>query len=60
MSFIFGNDIIVSILFGVAIFALFYLYSEKVLQKIQEKSSGSREEVLRLLDMMFVEVNRKR
>lgn len=60
MSVIFGNDFIVILLFGISIFILSYLMSDKLLYKLHERSLGNREEVLRLLDMMFVETNRTR
>ncbi|MBK7843953.1 MAG: type II secretion system F family protein [Bdellovibrionales bacterium] len=60
MSVIFGNDFIVILLFGISIFILSYLMSDKLLHKLHERSLGNREEVLRLLDMMFVETNRTR
>lgn len=60
MSVIFGNDFIVILLFGISIFTLSYLMSDKILFKLHERSLGNREEVLRLLDMMFVETNRTR
>lgn len=59
MSFIFGNDLIVTVLFGLAVFTLFYLKSDQVISVIHKRSLGNREEVIRLLDMMFVDVNKK-
>ncbi|MBK8204107.1 MAG: type II secretion system F family protein [Bdellovibrionales bacterium] len=60
MSVIFGNDFIVIFLFGISVFTFSYLMSDKLLYKLHERSLGNREEVLRLLDMMFVETNRAR
>lgn len=60
MSVIFGNDFIVILLFGISVFTFSYLMSDKLLYKLHERSLGNREEVLRLLDMMFVETNRAR
>lgn len=60
MSVIFGNDFIVILLFGISVFTFSYLMSDKLLYKLHERSLGNREEVLRLLDMMFVETNRTR
>ncbi|MBK9041140.1 MAG: type II secretion system F family protein [Bdellovibrionales bacterium] len=60
MSVIFGNDFVVILLFGISVFTFSYLMSDKLLYKLHERSLGNREEVLRLLDMMFVETDRTR
>lgn len=60
MSIIFGNDLIVILLFGAAVFVFSYLMSDRIIAKIHDRSIGSREEVLRLMDMMFVETDRRK
>jgi tight adherence protein B len=60
MSIIFGNDLIVILLFGAAVFVFSYLMSDRIISKIHDRSIGSREEVLRLMDMMFVETDRRK
>lgn len=60
MSVIFGNDIIVVFLFGAAVFVFSYLMSDRLLAKLHDRSMGNREEVLRLMDMMFVEADKRK
>jgi len=42
------------------VFFLFYLYSQRVFDFIHSKTLGSRGEIMRLLDLMFVEVEEKK
>ena len=42
------------------IFFIVYLWADKIVQFLQKKSLGNREEILKLLDLMFVEVDRKK
>lgn len=59
-SIIFGNDFIFIPLFGFTIFLLAYLTSDKLLDFLHRKSLGSREEVIELMDRMFIEADKKR
>ena len=44
----------------ICVFIVFYLWSDKVITFLQGKSLSSRGEILRLLDLMFVEVDERR
>jgi tight adherence protein B len=58
MSFIIGNEAIFIPLFGITVFIFAYFTSDKVLDFMHRKSLGSREEVLQLMDKMFIDTNR--
>jgi tight adherence protein B len=60
MSYIFGNEYLFIPLFGFAIFTFMYTSSDRILTYLRNKSQVSRDEVLKTLDSMFVEVNPKR
>ena len=60
MSFIFGNDFILIPLFGLTVFLVAYLTSERVIAFLQKKSLGNREVILELMDKMFFEVDKKK
>ncbi len=60
MSLIFGNDFIFIPLFAIAIFLAVYNSAERVLQFLHSRSSGTREEIIKTLDSMFVEIDNKR
>ncbi len=50
--------ILYPVIFFLAFFIV-YLWNERILRFLYDKSLGQREEIIRLLDRMFVEVNRK-
>lgn len=60
MSFILGNEIIFIPLFGITVFIFSYFTSDRILAWLHKKSLGGRDEVMRLMDMMFVEADVKR
>ncbi len=60
MSWIFGNDIFVIPLFGIAVFVFSYLNSEKLLKFFYKKTFGQREELFSLLDKLYVEADRRK
>ncbi len=60
MSFILGNEIILIPLFGISVFIFSYFTSERIIAYLERKSLGSREEVLSLMDKMFIDTDRKR
>lgn len=60
MSFIIGNEAIFIPLVGIAIFIFSYNSCDWILDFLHRKSLGSREEVLRLMDNMFIEVDPKK
>jgi tight adherence protein B len=47
---------------GVAlcIFVIFYMWSDRLINALQNKSLGQRAEVMRLMELMFIEVDQKR
>lgn len=60
MSFIIGNEAIFIPLFGITVFIASYFSADRVLDFLHRKSLGSREEVLLLMDKMFIETNQKK
>lgn len=60
MSIILGNEWIVILLFGACVFLFSYLMSDRILNFFYEKSLGNREEVIRLMDKMMVDVDKKK
>lgn len=60
MSFIIGNEIIFIPLFGITIFIVSYFACDRVIDFLHRKSLGSREEVLDLMDKMFIETDRRK
>lgn len=60
MSFIFSNDYILFPVFFICVFIFAYLMSDKIIALLHRKSLGNREEIVRLMDLMFVEVDSKR
>jgi len=60
MSFILGNEAIFIPLFGITVFIFAYFTSDRLVSYFQKKSLGSREEVLELMDKMFIDADRKK
>src|SRR6056297_404162 len=60
LRFIIGNEFILFTLFAVAVFVLAYVNTDRILSFLHKKSLGNREEVLRLMDLMFVDMDKKR
>jgi tight adherence protein B len=60
MGFIFANDIILIPLVGISVFIFCYFSCDRILDYLQRRSLGSREEVLALMDKMFIETDRKK
>lgn len=60
MSFILGNEIFLIPLFGFAVFIFAYSVADKVYAFLHKKTVGSREEILELLDKMYVEIDAKK
>jgi len=60
MSFILGNEIIFIPLVGITVFIFCYFSADRVIDFLQRRSLGSREEVLTLMDKMFIETDRKK
>jgi len=60
MSALFGNPLFVVVFFGLAIFILSYMNSEKLIAFLYKRTLGQREDLFRLLDKMYVEADRRR
>lgn len=54
------NEWILIPLFGLCVFTLVILWADKVMTFLHAKSLGKREEILRLLQLMGVEIDKKR
>jgi tight adherence protein B len=54
------QDWIMIPLVSLCVFFIVYLWADQIIEFLQRKSLGSREEILKLLDLMFVEVDRKK
>ncbi len=60
MSKILSNDLFLIVTVSFCVFLICYLYVDKIIAFLYQKSLGQREEVIRLLDLMFVDIDRKR
>lgn len=60
MGFLISNEYFLIPLFGLAVFVFAYVTSDKIINFLHNKSLGSREEVLRLMDLMFVETDQRK
>jgi tight adherence protein B len=60
MRSLLSNDWIMILAVSFCVFLAVYMWADRTVQYLQSKSLGSREQVLRLLDLMFVEVDRQR
>ncbi len=60
VNFLVSNEFLLIPLFAVAVFVVSYLNLDRILDFLHRKSLGSREEVLRLMDLMFVETDRNK
>lgn len=60
MSWLLGNEFLLIPIFGAAVFVFSYSTADKIMAFLHQRSLGNREEVLRLLDAMFVEVDKRK
>lgn len=60
MSFILGNEIIFIPLFGITVFIFSYFTADRIIGYLHRKSLGRREEVLALMDKMFIDTDQKK
>lgn len=60
MGFLISNEYLMIPLFGAAVFIFSYLMSDRIINFLHDKSLGSREEVLRLMDLMFVQTDQRK
>lgn len=57
---ILSNDIFLIALVSICVFIIFYLMSDRVINYLYKQSMGNREEIIKLLDLMFVEIDQKK
>jgi len=60
MMFLLGKEWFMIPAVAFCVFMVVYLWSERTVGFLQKKSLGNREEIIRLLDLMFVEVDKKK
>jgi tight adherence protein B len=60
MGFLFGDDRIFIPLFGIVVFIFMYFSADRILTFLHRKSLGGREEILELMDKMFIDADRKK
>ena len=60
LDFIITRTWLVGLIVVVTVFILSYLWSDTIIAWLHKKSLGQRGEVLRILDLMFVEANQQR
>lgn len=60
MSFLIGNETIFIPLVGITVFIFAYFSSERIIEFLHRRSLGSREEVLGLMDKMFIDTDRNK
>lgn len=60
MSSLLANDWIVIPAVAIGVFVVCYLWTDRILSWLHVRSLGQREEILRLLNLMFIDVDRKR
>lgn len=60
MTAFFGNAFIAWPLIAIAVFVIVYLNADRALGWLHKNSLGQREEIIRHLDLMFVEINKKK
>lgn len=58
MSFLYKEWFFIPVL-SICMFVVSYLWSDKIINWFRDKSLGKREEVIRLLDLMFVQINHR-
>jgi tight adherence protein B len=60
VSTITGNDYLIIPLVAILVFVVAYLWSERIIVWLRDRSLGQRTEVLRLMELMFVETDEKK
>jgi tight adherence protein B len=60
MSFLFGNEIIVVVLFAVVVFFIVYLNLDRIYDKSKAQILTQRDLIIKYLDLMFVEIQVQR
>ncbi len=59
MSFLFNEWIMIP-LFGICVFTVVILWADKVIDKLSKKSLGSREEIIKILQIMNVDADKRK
>lgn len=59
MSSLWSNDWFVIPAFGASIFAITYLWADRIINFLRKKSLGRREDIIHLLKQMFVEMDER-
>lgn len=57
---VFSQDWFVIPFVGISVFVVSFLYNEKVIDWLKKRSLGQREEVIRLMRLMYIEVDEKK
>lgn len=60
MSTLLGNEIFLIPLFGITVFIFAYFTSDRIINFLHKRSLGTREEVIELMDLMFMDVDKRR
>lgn len=60
VSLLVSNTFVFILLVSALVFIIVYINSDRVIAFLQKKSLGSRDEIIRLLDLMFVEFEQKK
>lgn len=60
MTLLIGNDIFLFPIFGLTIFIVAYFSAERVIAFLHKRSLGNRDEIMDLMDRMFMDVDKKR
>ncbi len=56
---IFGNEYLVTLVLGAIVFVVAYMRSERAYNWLYDKSLGQKDEIMKLFDLMFVDINSK-
>jgi tight adherence protein B len=60
MSFLYENNSAFMFVIGAIVFALSYMWSDRIIQFLHSKSLGNRDYVVQKMQAMFIEVNQKK
>lgn len=60
ISKITGNDFLIIPIVAILVFVVAYLWSDRILMWLHDRSLGQRAEVLRLMELMFVQTDEKK
>lgn len=60
MSHIFGSEYLMFPIISLCVMVVFFLWWGPLYDRVMDKSLSNREEVLRLMDLMFIQTDRKR